>query len=123
MTNTAKIAFEALKVAVTETPCLVLPSWDEPFEVWTPVLQQNIHLVAFLFRKLNSVESPRAFKYEPWVYLWHTLVRRCKEWSMGWNSATPCLVCLADLNCLSMGLILVSMVGDLLPGGIVRNDV
>ena len=65
LTEAATRVFEALKVAVTEAPCLVLASWDEPFEVWTDasniaigaVLQQHSHPVAFLSRKLNSAEK------------------------------------------------------------------
>lgn len=56
LTEAAKSAFEALKVAVTEAPCLILASWNKPFEVWRDasnrangaVLQQHGHLVAFL---------------------------------------------------------------------------
>ena len=63
LNEAATSAFEALKVAVIEAPCLVLASWDERFEVWIEasniaietVLQQHSHLVAFLSRKLNSV--------------------------------------------------------------------
>ena len=65
LTEAATSAFEALKIAVTEAPCLLLASWDEPFEVWSDasnraigaVLQQHGHPVAFLSRKLNSAEK------------------------------------------------------------------
>ncbi|MCO5570351.1 hypothetical protein L7F22_024071 [Adiantum nelumboides] len=39
-------AFEALKVAVTQAPCLILASWDDRLEVWTDV--SNVAIGAVL---------------------------------------------------------------------------
>ena len=64
LTEDAVRAFSALKDAVTAAPCLILASWDDPFDVWTDasnvaisaVLQQHNRPVAFFSRKLNSAE-------------------------------------------------------------------
>lgn len=45
LTEATTSAFEALKVAVTEAPCLLLASWEEPFEVWSDASNRAIGVV------------------------------------------------------------------------------
>ena len=67
-----------------EAPCLILPSWDDPFEVWTDasniaigaVLQQHGRPVAFISRKLNSAKR----NYSVYDRELLTVIHALKHW-------------------------------------------
>ncbi|XP_061337226.1 uncharacterized protein LOC133284249 [Gastrolobium bilobum] len=83
-TEEASKAFEALKVAMTETPVLTLPDFSSPFVVETDasslgigaVLQQNNHPIAFFSKKLG----PRMRVASTYVRELYALTEAVKKW-------------------------------------------